>query len=107
MRFAGMEGCMPQGPQVISELTVVFGYKLVETERNETFLFMSDLVLYPSDDYRREYTLLYLVLEYIFGEWKRSGADIVRISGGVEHSDQRQGASVLWECPSVDHRDVS
>lgn len=57
-------------PQVISELAEVYGYKLVETERNKTFMLVSNLasgsVLDLSEDFRQKYTLLYLVLGYIF-----------------------------------------
>lgn len=57
-------------PQVIAELEDVYGYKLVETERNKTFLLVSKLasgsVLDLSEDFRQKYTLLYLVLGYIF-----------------------------------------
>lgn len=57
-------------PQVMSELTDVYGYKLIETDRNKTFILVSTIpcgsILDMSEDYRRKYTLLYLILGYIF-----------------------------------------
>ncbi|XP_058819187.1 non-structural maintenance of chromosomes element 3 homolog [Topomyia yanbarensis] len=57
------------GP-AMTELSEVYGYKLIETERNKTFILVSNLpcgsILDLNEDYRRKYTLLYLVLGYIF-----------------------------------------
>lgn len=48
----------------------VYGYKLIETDRNKTFILVSTVacgsILDISEDYRRKYTLLYLILGYIF-----------------------------------------
>nr|XP_019534000.2 non-structural maintenance of chromosomes element 3 homolog [Aedes albopictus] len=56
--------------QAKEELADVFGYKLVETERNKSFILVSTVtcgsVMDMSEDYRRKYTLLYLVLGYIY-----------------------------------------
>ncbi|XP_055616171.1 non-structural maintenance of chromosomes element 3 homolog [Toxorhynchites rutilus septentrionalis] len=56
--------------QAISELSDVYGYKLVEIERNKTFIVVSNIASGSmwdlSEDFRRKYTLLYLVLGYIF-----------------------------------------
>ncbi|XP_055546187.1 non-structural maintenance of chromosomes element 3 homolog [Wyeomyia smithii] len=57
-------------PQAMNELSDVYGYKLIEMEHNKTYLLMSKLpcasILELNEDYRRKYTLLYLVLGYIF-----------------------------------------
>ncbi|XP_058443679.1 non-structural maintenance of chromosomes element 3 homolog [Malaya genurostris] len=57
------------GP-AMTELSEVYGYKLIETERNKTFILVSNVpcgsILDLNEDYRRKYTLLYLVLGYIF-----------------------------------------
>ncbi|XP_055618115.1 non-structural maintenance of chromosomes element 3 homolog [Toxorhynchites rutilus septentrionalis] len=56
--------------QAISELSDVYGYKLVEMEPNKTYLLVSNIasgsMMDLSEDYHRKYTLLYLVLGYIF-----------------------------------------
>ncbi|XP_062562300.1 non-structural maintenance of chromosomes element 3 homolog [Armigeres subalbatus] len=56
--------------QVMRELTEVYGYKLVETERNKTYILVSTItcgsILDMNDEYRKSYTLLYLILGYIF-----------------------------------------
>ncbi|XP_055610432.1 non-structural maintenance of chromosomes element 3 homolog [Uranotaenia lowii] len=56
--------------QVVSELKDVYGYKLIETERNKTFILVSNIpcgsLLDLNEDYRRKYTLLYMILGYIF-----------------------------------------
>lgn len=48
----------------------VYGYELIETDRNKTFILVSTItcgsILDISEDYRRKYSLLYLVLGYIF-----------------------------------------
>lgn len=56
--------------QAMNELSDVYGYKLIETERNKTFILISTVasgsVLDLNEDFRRKYTLLYLILGYIF-----------------------------------------
>lgn len=53
-----------------NELAHVYGYKLVETERNKKYIVVSTItsgsVLDLTEKYRRTYTLLYLILGYIF-----------------------------------------
>lgn len=56
--------------QAKRELTEVYGYRLVETERNKTFILLSTIscgsIWDINEDYRKNYTLLYLILGYIF-----------------------------------------